>query len=103
MNEWYVDIVGVCSYRTRDEIQEVRQTRDPITGFRDRLLKSGLATAEELKVSMHSRGTRLGGWVQRLGRRGTRVGGWVQRLGMRGTRLEGWVQRLGRRGTRQGE
>merc|ERR1719225_1700179 len=25
------------SYRTRDEVQEVRQTRDPITGFRDRI------------------------------------------------------------------
>merc|ERR1719420_1105739 len=25
------------SYRTRDEVQEVRQTRDPITGFRDKI------------------------------------------------------------------
>jgi pyruvate dehydrogenase E1 component alpha subunit len=38
------------SYRSRDEIQEVRQTRDPITGFRERLLATSLATAEELKV-----------------------------------------------------
>lgn len=38
------------SYRTRDEIQEVRQTRDPITSFKDRMLSSQLATAEELKV-----------------------------------------------------
>jgi len=37
------------SYRTRDEIQEVRQTRDPITGFKDRIIKAGLCTAEELK------------------------------------------------------
>jgi pyruvate dehydrogenase E1 component alpha subunit len=37
------------SYRTRDEIQEVRQKRDPITNFRDRLVDSGLASAEELK------------------------------------------------------
>jgi len=37
------------SYRTRDEIQEVRQTRDPITSFKDRLLSSQLATADELK------------------------------------------------------
>ncbi|ELU11961.1 hypothetical protein CAPTEDRAFT_228796 [Capitella teleta] len=37
------------SYRTRDEIQEVRQKRDPITGFRERLLTNNLATPEELK------------------------------------------------------
>lgn len=39
------------SYRTRDEIQEVRQTRDPLTSFKERLLSSNLATAEELKVT----------------------------------------------------
>jgi pyruvate dehydrogenase E1 component alpha subunit len=38
------------SYRTRDEIQEVRQTRDPITSFKDKILTAGLVTAEELKV-----------------------------------------------------
>ncbi|CAI4224182.1 unnamed protein product [Auanema sp. JU1783] len=37
------------SYRTRDEIQEVRKTRDPITGFKDRIITSNLATEEELK------------------------------------------------------
>lgn len=37
------------SYRTRDEIQEVRQTRDPITGFKERIINAGLTTAEELK------------------------------------------------------
>merc|ERR1719191_2725577 len=37
------------SYRTREEIQEVRQKRDPITGFREKLVSSGLADAEELK------------------------------------------------------
>jgi len=40
------------SYRTRDEIQEVRQTRDPITSFKDRILSAGLATADELKVHL---------------------------------------------------
>lgn len=39
------------SYRSRDEIQEVRQTRDPITSFRERILSNNLVTAEELKVN----------------------------------------------------
>merc|ERR1712121_420869 len=38
------------SYRTRDEVQEVRQTRDPITGFRDRIVSAGLAEVSELKA-----------------------------------------------------
>jgi pyruvate dehydrogenase E1 component alpha subunit len=37
------------SYRTREEIQEVRQSRDPITSFKDKMLNANLATAEELK------------------------------------------------------
>jgi pyruvate dehydrogenase E1 component alpha subunit len=37
------------SYRTRDEIQEVRKTRDPITGFKDKIITAELATEEELK------------------------------------------------------
>lgn len=37
------------SYRTRDEVQEVRQRRDPITSFKDKLITSNLASAEELK------------------------------------------------------
>lgn len=39
------------SYRTREEIQEVRQTRDPITGFKERVLNSNLVTQEEIKVN----------------------------------------------------
>lgn len=38
------------SYRTRDEIQEVRQHRDPITVFREHALDAKLVTAEELKA-----------------------------------------------------
>jgi len=38
------------SYRTRDEVQEMRQTRDPITGFRDRIVGAGLAEISELKA-----------------------------------------------------
>ncbi|CAH0397152.1 unnamed protein product [Chilo suppressalis] len=37
------------SYRTRDEVQEVRQTRDPITSFKDKILTNNLATQEQLK------------------------------------------------------
>ncbi|XP_067011088.2 pyruvate dehydrogenase E1 component subunit alpha type II, mitochondrial [Anabrus simplex] len=37
------------SYRTRDEVQEVRSTRDPISSFKEKLTSSGLATADELK------------------------------------------------------
>jgi TPP-dependent pyruvate/acetoin dehydrogenase alpha subunit len=39
------------SYRTREEIQEVRQTRDPITSFKERILHANLVTGDELKVS----------------------------------------------------
>lgn len=42
------------SYRTREEIQEVRQTRDPITGFKERVLNAKLATPEEIKVCLVS-------------------------------------------------
>ena len=38
------------SYRTRAEIQEVRQNRDPITSFREKILTADLVTPEELKV-----------------------------------------------------
>ena len=38
------------SYRTRDEVQEVRQTQDPITGFKEKLVAAGMFQAEELKV-----------------------------------------------------
>lgn len=39
------------SYRTREEIQEVRQTRDPLTSFKERILNANLVTADELKVN----------------------------------------------------
>jgi pyruvate dehydrogenase E1 component subunit alpha len=38
------------SYRTREEIQEVRASRDPITSFKDKILSSDLVTSEELKA-----------------------------------------------------
>merc|ERR1712066_671413 len=37
------------SYRTREEVQNMRQTRDPITGFRERLVNADLATQAEVK------------------------------------------------------
>lgn len=41
------------SYRTRDEVQEVRQTRDPITSFKEKITNAELVTADELKVSVY--------------------------------------------------
>lgn len=38
------------SYRSRDEIQEVRQKRDPITSFKERIISNGLATEAEIKA-----------------------------------------------------
>lgn len=38
------------SYRKREEIQEVRQKRDPITTFSKRLLEHNVVTQEELKA-----------------------------------------------------
>jgi len=38
------------SYRKREEVQEVRQNRDPITTFAKRLITHEIATADELKV-----------------------------------------------------
>lgn len=37
------------SYRSRDEVQGVRQTRDPINLFKERIISSGLGTADEIK------------------------------------------------------
>ena len=39
----------IFSCRSRDEVQEVRQSRDPITGFRDRIVGAGLVTQQEVK------------------------------------------------------
>jgi len=38
------------SYRKREEIQEVRQKRDPITTFANKLVEHNIATKEELKA-----------------------------------------------------
>jgi len=38
------------SYRSRDEIQEVRQKRDPINGFKDKIIDAGLTSVEEIKA-----------------------------------------------------
>lgn len=38
------------SYRTREEIQEVRQKRDPITSFKEKILELGLLSQEEVKA-----------------------------------------------------
>merc|ERR1712042_341302 len=38
------------SYRTREEVQEMRQKRDPITSFRERLVDANIADLTELKA-----------------------------------------------------
>lgn len=40
------------SYRTREEIQEVRQKRDPITSFKELCIELDLLTADEIKVNI---------------------------------------------------
>lgn len=44
---------NICSssYRTREEIQEVRSKSDPISLLKDRLLSNNMASVEELKVA----------------------------------------------------
>lgn len=37
------------TYRTREEIQHMRSTNDPITGLRNRMLESGVVEEAELK------------------------------------------------------
>lgn len=39
------------SYRTREEIQEVRSKSDPISMLKDRMLSNNMASVEEFKVS----------------------------------------------------
>ena len=38
------------SYRTRDEVQEVRKTKDPISMLKSFMIEGELATEEEIKV-----------------------------------------------------
>lgn len=38
------------SYRSREEVQDVRQSRDPITLFKERLIANDLLTADEIKA-----------------------------------------------------
>ena len=50
----FLSIIFSCpllffSRRSRDEVQEVRQSRDPITGFREKIVGAGLVTQQEVK------------------------------------------------------
>ncbi|KAI8322157.1 putative pyruvate dehydrogenase E1 component alpha subunit [Martensiomyces pterosporus] len=38
------------TYRTREEIQHMRSTSDPITGYKHRILEAGVTTEDELKA-----------------------------------------------------
>merc|ERR1719297_385994 len=49
MGSLFCLISWTSSYRTREEVQEMRQKRDPITSFRERLVEAELATLSELK------------------------------------------------------
>lgn len=42
--------LSLFSYRTREEIQEVRGKSDPISMLKDRMLSNNMASVEELKV-----------------------------------------------------
>jgi hypothetical protein len=46
----FVSYIYIYSYRTREEIQDVRKSRDPITSFREKLIQANLATDDEFKV-----------------------------------------------------
>ena len=41
----------ICSYRSPDEIKEVRKKRDPILFLEKRMIESNASTRDELKVS----------------------------------------------------
>jgi pyruvate dehydrogenase E1 component alpha subunit len=44
------------TYRTREEIQNMRSSSDPITGFKERLISKNVATESELKeIEMEAR------------------------------------------------
>lgn len=49
----------LCSYRTREEIQEVRSKSDPISLLKERLLSNNMASVEELKVGRVAMDTQL--------------------------------------------
>ena len=55
INELSCIFLSFFSYRTRDEIQNVRKTQDPIASFKERILSADLVTADELKVSEMNR------------------------------------------------
>jgi len=40
------------SYRTRDEVQEVRQTRDPIASFKEKIIGANFVNIDELTVNI---------------------------------------------------
>ena len=48
-NKWDLLNLECATYHCREEIQEVRHNRDPITGFREKMVSAGLADADELK------------------------------------------------------
>ena len=47
------------TYRTREEIQHMRSTNDPITGLKQRILDAGFATEAELKACVLNKDTNV--------------------------------------------
>ena len=42
------------SYRSRDEVKQIRETRDPIVTFKNKILEANLVTEDEIKVIIRS-------------------------------------------------
>lgn len=45
-----ISTFSALSYRTREEIQEVRSKSDPISMLKDRMISNNMASVEEIKV-----------------------------------------------------
>ena len=45
-------LTRVCSYRSPEEIKEVKKKRDPIKTLEKRMIDSNVSTSDELKVSI---------------------------------------------------
>ena len=56
----------VCSYRSPDEIKDVKKKRDPILMMQNRMIDSNISALDELKVSVSSNYMCMETWVHFL-------------------------------------